>query len=387
MLAQPAGELVEFGRTASAAGDQGKASCHTTHNVYVLLLFFVSRLGEKESDSEPTRASRLRQASAGFDRPSISVRKLSISRTIRPAPAATAPRRHGRCRSPPPGRSHGPARARRSARRCRPGATRRPASAPAACRRARERRRVDVVTGDPLVKFAHVGVGLVVARKGRAERHHRAHLLRMHDAPARARTCRRGSSRPAAPAARRRSRRAGARAAPACLALAPRLMPSPHGCARHPARASARRISIVVRSLARKPGMTSAGGPSSGPARAQRAKAASMRGRCHATSRQPLPGRRRKVVRVNRRRPSPAMAVRAHFMPSRWVSFRYRNKNAAGISCAFSGTCRFRAPPRARRRARHAERHVGAVELDLLVALMVEPARGARRDQPVAARP
>ena len=62
------------------------------------------------------------------------------------APAATAPRRHDRCRSRPRGRSHGRARARRSARRSRPAATRRPGSAPAACRRAaRKRRLVDVM--------------------------------------------------------------------------------------------------------------------------------------------------------------------------------------------------------------------------------------------------
>ena len=33
-----------FSRTAFAAGDQGKAANHTTRNVYVLLLFFVSRV-------------------------------------------------------------------------------------------------------------------------------------------------------------------------------------------------------------------------------------------------------------------------------------------------------------------------------------------------------
>ena len=44
-LTQPAGELVNFGRTASAAGDQGKASNHTTRNVYVLLLFFSRESG------------------------------------------------------------------------------------------------------------------------------------------------------------------------------------------------------------------------------------------------------------------------------------------------------------------------------------------------------
>src|SRR5215213_9703904 len=53
--AQPAGELNVFGRTACAAGDQGKASSHTTHNASVLLLFFVSRLrGESQSHDSQT---------------------------------------------------------------------------------------------------------------------------------------------------------------------------------------------------------------------------------------------------------------------------------------------------------------------------------------------
>jgi len=55
-FAQPAGELVDFGRTSRAAGDQGKACSHTTHNVLVLLLFFVSRLGD-ESQSCDSRGS------------------------------------------------------------------------------------------------------------------------------------------------------------------------------------------------------------------------------------------------------------------------------------------------------------------------------------------
>src|SRR5205085_11636388 len=38
---QPAGELTNFGRATFAAGDQGKACSHTTHNVFVLLLFFI----------------------------------------------------------------------------------------------------------------------------------------------------------------------------------------------------------------------------------------------------------------------------------------------------------------------------------------------------------
>lgn len=40
-IAQPAGELIDFGRTASAGGNQDKACGHTTHNFFVLLLFFI----------------------------------------------------------------------------------------------------------------------------------------------------------------------------------------------------------------------------------------------------------------------------------------------------------------------------------------------------------
>src|SRR6476659_3324549 len=42
---------------------------------------------------------------------------------------------------------------------------------------ARERRLIDVVASDPLIQLADVGVGLVVAGKGRAERDYRAHLV------------------------------------------------------------------------------------------------------------------------------------------------------------------------------------------------------------------
>lgn len=43
-LVQPAGETIDRGRPDlredSSAGDQRQASCHTTHNVFVLSLFF-----------------------------------------------------------------------------------------------------------------------------------------------------------------------------------------------------------------------------------------------------------------------------------------------------------------------------------------------------------
>ena len=70
------------------------------------------------------------------------------------------------------------------------------------------------------------------------------------------------------------------------LALAPPFMPSSQGWARQPARARARRSSMVVRSVARKPGMTRAGGPSSGPRGPSGPRPESRRGMCQATSRQ-----------------------------------------------------------------------------------------------------
>jgi hypothetical protein len=73
-FAQPAGELVNFGRTTSVAGDQGKVCSHTTHNASVLLLFFVSRLSRwsQDSDSGPVsdRGFATRSASGrGVPRP------------------------------------------------------------------------------------------------------------------------------------------------------------------------------------------------------------------------------------------------------------------------------------------------------------------------------
>jgi hypothetical protein len=64
---QPAGELTNFGRTASAAGDQGKASCHTTRNVYVLLLFFFSQIRERsQSFDSNSSGSVLNHSISGF---------------------------------------------------------------------------------------------------------------------------------------------------------------------------------------------------------------------------------------------------------------------------------------------------------------------------------
>jgi hypothetical protein len=57
-IAQPAGELINFGRTASAAGDQGKACSHTTHNIFVLLLFFSRESGSRVNPA--TRKKRLK---------------------------------------------------------------------------------------------------------------------------------------------------------------------------------------------------------------------------------------------------------------------------------------------------------------------------------------
>ena len=73
-------------------------------------------------------------------------------------------------------------------------------------------------------------------------------------------------------------------------------------------------------------------------------------------------------------------------MPLKMGSFRYRNNNGRELMRAFSGTCRFRARLLVAVR-RNGEGHVVAMELDLGVALMLEPARRPRRDDPVPPRP
>ena len=86
---------------------------------------------------------------------------------------------------------------------------------------------------------------------------------------------------------------------------APRFQPSPHGWTRQPAAASAWRNSIVVRSVATKPGMTSAGGPSSGPrgpvwpeTAPQRARRASrLRAAARHRRRRDRPGPLREILR------------------------------------------------------------------------------------------
>ena len=68
----PLGSWTAFrSRTTFAAGDQGKACGHTTHNVFVLLLFFISRSGRRGQWRELAGAFRkgrttfhLRQESA-----------------------------------------------------------------------------------------------------------------------------------------------------------------------------------------------------------------------------------------------------------------------------------------------------------------------------------
>src|SRR6185369_14903114 len=57
--AQPIRNGDFFGRTACAAADQGKACSHTTHNVLVLLLFFIRRVSpqsQSRDSGKPPRA-------------------------------------------------------------------------------------------------------------------------------------------------------------------------------------------------------------------------------------------------------------------------------------------------------------------------------------------
>ena len=129
----------------------------------------------------------------------------------------------------------------------------------------RDRRLVDRVAGDPLVQLPHI-----VLRRGSPENGEpKVTTARTRSGTARA------SSRANSPprlqpttstgaSSRHRGQRAVA-AARSCRRARPMFQPCRHGCTRHPAAASARRSSIVVRSLAMKPGMTSAGAPSTGP--------------------------------------------------------------------------------------------------------------------------
>ena len=80
-LVQPAGETMKLCRPGvrgdSSASDQRQASCHTTHNVFVLLLFFFPQLTGKSQWCDSARLF------LNGDRPSVLVRKPSISRTMR----------------------------------------------------------------------------------------------------------------------------------------------------------------------------------------------------------------------------------------------------------------------------------------------------------------
>ena len=160
----PLGSWTVFGRTASAAGDQGKACCHTTHNASVLLLFFFprirvesqcARLGDAFSEAAGVPRSSLRKASivaddSGQRRPPQHGAHMIGVDLDRAVDLMVQPARGARRDDPVPAR---PERQRRH-RRLAVG--------------ARKGRLVDVVTRDPLVKLADVGVGLVVAGKRRA---------------------------------------------------------------------------------------------------------------------------------------------------------------------------------------------------------------------------
>ena len=146
-----------------SAGDQRQASCHTTHNVFVLLLF-LSRDSAAESMARLGRDSLALPGSA------------SISRTTRARRLARNAERHVACsRARPPCRARRRARAPSAARSARPCATRSPAcgtgglsvmrgigGSSTLCRAIRSYSRQTLFC-------------LRVAGEGRAERHHRAH--------------------------------------------------------------------------------------------------------------------------------------------------------------------------------------------------------------------
>ena len=230
-LAQPArGAGRVSGRTSFRRRRPGKGLPPHDSQHSVLLLFFIPRLRWRRVECAANFGRRCLADWAIGGLPSISVRKVPISRDD---PAQRRPPQHGAhmmgvdldrlvdlMRQPARGARRDDAVAPRpeSQRRHRRLA-----------HRARKRRLVDVVARRSARRIR--GRWCWSCRspeKGEHERHHRAHLVRMHDAPARARTCRQGSSRPAAPAGRRRSRRAAGRAVERVL-LAPRLSPSSHG--------------------------------------------------------------------------------------------------------------------------------------------------------------
>ena len=77
-LAQSLGETIisRFGARDSSAGDQRQISCHTTHNIRVLLLFFVSQLmGKSQWRDSPFILRPI------GGRPSTEARKASTSST------------------------------------------------------------------------------------------------------------------------------------------------------------------------------------------------------------------------------------------------------------------------------------------------------------------
>ena len=128
-------------RLAPPATRERPAS-HTTHNVFVLLLFFFSR-AQGESQCARSLARRFSEAA---NRPSVLRQESAdLARRFGRAPGATGRRPHDRCRSRPLGRSHGPVPALRSAPRYRPAATRRRAWNRRLALAARKRRLVDVV--------------------------------------------------------------------------------------------------------------------------------------------------------------------------------------------------------------------------------------------------
>ena len=93
---------------------------------------------------------------------------------------------------------------------------------------ARDRRVVDLVPRDPFVEPPDI-VGVRIAREWRAQGHHRAAPVRAAPAPARAQKPRPGSSRPAAPAADRRSRPSAPPAARSCRPSRPDSSRAPTG--------------------------------------------------------------------------------------------------------------------------------------------------------------
>ena len=305
-VASPAaGERRSPSDADSAAGDEGQGSRHTTHNDFVL---FCSCSATRRPESMGQLGGlRFRPGNRAISAHRRARRPASTRRSMWLQSSSTAwsrsprcPRADGGATIPSRARPQSQRRHRRLVRRCR-GIGGSSTGWPATRSYSRQTLlywRRSPEKGEPSVTTART-------RSGSRPRQ----LARVEPAEAPAdQQHRRG---------RRRPRRAARFSRSSVSARAPRLSPAASRGPESPPRRARGASSIVVRSLARKPGMTSAGGPSAGPRGPRWPKVRDRRARpAHATSRSrgaSPRGRRTLGAHASRdsRRPSAPAAPRA----------------------------------------------------------------------------